>query len=133
MSESVEREEVANVKRDAIDSSQPFLPDLCRCSSPIDQYLTGRMQPKQNIIIQGVRMTEMIISLCYSLSRLARPSAKTRGEISFSFLVLSLASDRHACRIAVLFGVKSQLALERVKKGTLVLCEKRKKKHMANN
>ena len=44
-----------NVTRGTIDSSQPFLPQLCRCSSPIDQYLTERIQPKQNIVIQGVR------------------------------------------------------------------------------
>jgi hypothetical protein len=36
-----------------MDSSQPFLTEIINCSS-IDKYFTERIEPKHNIIIQGV-------------------------------------------------------------------------------
>jgi hypothetical protein len=36
-----------------INSSQPFLTEITNCSS-IDKYFTERIEPKHNIIIQGV-------------------------------------------------------------------------------
>jgi hypothetical protein len=36
-----------------MDSSEPFLAEIINCPS-IDKYLTERIEPKHNIIIQGV-------------------------------------------------------------------------------